>query len=290
MEVMSPQLLALFTALSYATANVSVRLGLKHSTATTATVTSLTCHTAILWSAVFLTGGIPEVPTAAILAITVAGVLQPVMRFCHYMGIDKVGASRAVTLRNSYPILSVIVAIMVLHEEVSISSLVGTLSVVIGVIFTSWKLERQLRSYHWWHLIFPLGTALITGVAHPIRRYAMTLSDEPLFFAALVGIISFVCFAGYIALPFATESLVWHPKSLIPFLVAGLFETLGVLLILTAFTAGPVVTVSPIVGTSPIWTVLLAAVFLRDVERISIYTVIGTLCVVTGVIAISLGG
>jgi uncharacterized membrane protein len=118
----------------------------------------------------------------------------------------------------------------------------------------------------------------------------MTLSDEPLFFAALVGIISFTCFSGYIALPSTTEGLVWHRKALVPMFISGLFETLGVLLILTALAAGPVVTVSPIAGTSPIWTVLLAAFFLRDLERIGIYTVIGTLCVVAGVIAIGLGG
>jgi uncharacterized membrane protein len=69
---------------------------------------------------------------------------------------------------------------------------------------------------------------------------------------------------------------------------ASLFETLGILFMLTAFVSGPVVLVSPITATSPIWTVLMAAIFLRDLERINLYSIIGTLCVVVGVIAVYL--
>jgi len=106
--------------------------------------------------------------------------------------------------------------------------------------------------------------------------------------SALVGPISLICFIGYLALPTTTERPVWNQKAFLPFAVAGLFETLGVLLMLIAFATGPVVIVSPITATAPIWTLLMAVIFLRDLERISASTVIGTLCVVAGVIAISM--
>ena len=285
---MSTQLLALLTAFSFATANIIVRQGLKYSTPTTATLFSLTSHTILLCGAVFLTGGIPKVVPIAVLAITITAILQPVMRFCHYTGIDKIGASRAVTLRNTFPVLSVIIGITILHEDISIIGLIGTALVVMGIILTSWKLEKRLTSSRLWYLLFPLTAALVTGVVHPIRRYALTISDEPLFFAALVGPISLICFIGYLALPTTTERPVWNQKAFLPFAVAGLFETLGVLLMLIAFATGPVVIVSPITATTPIWTLLMAVIFLRDLERISASTVIGTLCVVAGVIAISM--
>ena len=41
-------------------------------------------------------------------------------------------------------------------------------------------------------------------------------------------------------------------------------------------------------ATSPIWTMLLAAVFLRETEKFNLASVIGTISVVAGVIAISL--
>ena len=285
---MSPQLWALFTAISYASANVTARRGMIYSTPSTATLLSLIVHTVILWLAVFLTGGIPKFATAAAVAIAVTGILQAVIRLCHYTGIDKIGAARAVTLRSTYPILSVIVGITILQERASAAALMGTLFVVVGIILTSWKLENQLKSFRWRYLLFPLATAVITGVVHPIRRYAMSITDEPLFFAALVGPISLISFVAYLSLPTTTERLVWNQRAFWPFMWASLFETLGILFMLTAFVSGPVVLVSPITATSPIWTLLMSSIFLRDLERINLNSIIGTLCVVVGVIAVYL--
>jgi uncharacterized membrane protein len=59
----------------------------------------------------------------------------------------------------------------------------------------------------------------------------------------------------------------WDRRALWPFLVSGLGETMAVLFMLQAFAVGSVVTVSPITATSPIWTALLGAIFLRQFEK-----------------------
>jgi len=285
---MAPQFLALCTALSYAAANVSVRRGLRHSSAATATLTSLIVHAVVLGSAVIATGGAPEVAALALGLIAVTGILQTGMRLWHYTGIEKVGTSRAVTLRSTHPIVSVAIGVTVLHEQATPAILIGTLLVVAGIVMTSWQGDDRIAGFRWRHLLFPMVTALITGVVHPIRRYAMSISDEPLFFAAIVGVVSLLCFSSTLSLPSMRERIVWNPHSLAPFIAAGVFETSAVLLMLTAFVSGPVVLVSPIAATSPIWTLLMGVVFLRDLERVNRYTISGTLCVVAGVIAIYL--
>lgn len=285
---MTPQFLALCTALSYAAANVSVRRGLRHSSAATATLTSLIVHTVVLGSAVMVTGGAPKVVALALGLIAITGILQTGMRLWHYTGIEKVGTSRAVTLRSMHPIVSVVIGVTILQEQATQAVLIGTLLVVSGIVMTSWKVDDQITGFRLWHLLFPMATAVITGIVHPIRRYAMSISDEPLFFAAIVGIVSLLCFSSTLTLPSMRERIVWNPHSLPPFIAAGVFETSAVLLMLTAFVTGPVVLVSPIAATSPIWTLLMSVVFLRDLERVNRYTVGGTLCVVAGVIAIYL--
>lgn len=285
---MGPQFLALCTALAYAAANISVRRGLHHSSAATATLISLIVHTVVLGSAVVLTGGVPEVAAVAISLIAITGVLQTGMRLWHYTGIEKVGTSRAVTLRSTHPIFSVIIGVTMLQEPVTRELLIGTFLVVVGIITTSWQVEREISTFRWRHLLFPMGTALVTGIVHPIRRYAMVMADEPLYFAAVVGVISLFCFIGMLTFPSMRERIVWNPNSLLPFIAAGVFETSAVLLMLNAFVTGPVVLVSPIAATSPVWTLLMSVVFLRDLEGINRYAVVGTLCVVVGVIAIYL--
>lgn len=285
---MSPQLFAWLTALSFAFANTTVRRGLRYSTPLTGTYVSLTLHTIVLSVALALTVGIPEVALAAVAAICVTGVLHPIMRFCHYTGMEKIGASRAVTLRNTHPILSVLIGITVLGEPITALGMAGTALVVVGIFLTSWRLERQFSAFRWSHLAYPVLAALLTGLIHPLRRYALMTSNEPLFFAALVGPISLVSFAAFQALASSREKLIWDRRALVPFVIGGVFETLAILLMLVAFALGPVVIVSPIAATTPIWTLLLGALLLGEIERITLASVLGTVCVVAGVIAISL--
>jgi len=279
---MSPQLFAWLTALSFAVGNVTVGYGLRYSTPLTATFVSLTLHTIVLWSAVFATGGVPPVAWSGVAAITLTGVVQPAMRFFQYKGMEKIGTSRAITLRNSYPLLSVLIGITFLGEELTIVGAAGIALIMSGIALSSWRLDEQFKDFRWLYAIYPLITAAISALVHPLRRYAILQSNEPLFFAALVGPISLVSFTVYYYTPANRDQLVWDRRALWPFLLSGLAETAAVLFMLHAFANGPVVIVSPI------WTALLAAIFLRDRERLTWASVVGTGSVVAGVIAISL--
>src|ERR671911_512798 len=92
------------------------------------TLVSLIVHTMALWIAVFLTMGIPQVALAAVFAIVITGILQPIMRHCHYTGIHKLGTSRAVTLRNTFPLPAVLIGILFLGEPITPLGVAGTVS------------------------------------------------------------------------------------------------------------------------------------------------------------------
>ena len=286
---MSAEVLALLTALAYATANVSARWGLRYSTANTATLISLFMHAVGLSAVVFFVGGIPQVPRPILYLVVVTGILQMLLRFCHYSAIAKVGVSRAVTLRNTYPILSVLIGITVLGEHANSLNMVGVLLIVTGTGLTSWRMDEQVPSFRPWYLLFPLATVVLTAAVHPLRRYAVTIANEPLFFAAVVGVVSFVSFLGFLALPVKREQISLPRQAVIPFIVTGLFETTAILLLFHAFANGPVVVVSPIAATSPIWTVILTGLVLRSVERINASVVFGALLVVAGASCVVLG-
>ena len=285
---MSPQLFAWLTAFSFGVANVTVRHGMRYSTPLTATFASLIIHTVVLWIAVFMTGGIPDVAWLGVVVICLTGIVQPVMRVFQYKGMEKIGTSRAITLRNSYPLLSVLIGISFLGEQLTLLGAFGIALIMSGIVLSTWRLDEQFKDFRWLYVIYPLITAAISAVVHPLRRYALLQSNEPLFFAALVGPISLLSFAVYYNTPVNQEKLVWDRRSLWPFVVSGMGETLAVLFMLNAFANGPVVIVSPISATSPIWTALLGAIFLREIERITWASIVGTISVVAGVIAIAL--
>ena len=283
-----PQVIALCASLSYACVLVTSRRGMQYSTPKTVTLISLLVHTVTTWTAVVLTGGIPRVDAVAVYVFIVAGMLQPIIRLCTYTGVHRVGASRSGPIRSTHPMFGVFVAITVLGESASLVTLAGVVSVVCGIVLITWKPASEVVSFRWWEFLFPLTAALLAGIVHPMRRYALSISHEPLFFAALVGIVSLVCFLVYT--PLSRERLVWDRRAMLPFLAAGAAETCGILLVITALGIGSVVTVSPLVGISPLWVLLGTVIFLRDLEQVRLQTVVGAICVIAGTAAISLGG
>jgi drug/metabolite transporter (DMT)-like permease len=200
----------------------------------------------------------------------------------------KIGASRSSALQSISPLVAAAIAIAVLQESVTALIMSGTVLVVIGIALVSWKAEKELPSFRWWHLLLPVGAACLTGMNHPMRRYALSLSNEPLFFAAFMGVVSLAGFPIYMAIAPQGQPLVWSRKAVWPFLCTGVFETVSIVLIITALSVGPVVVVAPLAATYPVWALIGAKLFLRDVEQITLKVVIGILSVVAGTVAITL--
>src|SRR6185369_6458435 len=113
--------------------------------------------------------------------------------------------------------------------------------------------------------------------------------NEPLFFSALMGLVSFVGFLIYLGVSPRSQRLVWNRQAIWPFLTTGLSETLSILCIITAISLGRVVIVAPIAASYPVWSLVFAALFLRDVEAVNWKVVAGIFSVVAGNFAIHLG-
>jgi drug/metabolite transporter (DMT)-like permease len=282
-----PQLIAFGAALSYAISGIAARRGMRYSTPITVTLVSVAVHAVTLWAAVLLTGGIPSVSWWVLFLFALTGTLQPIIRLFTYAGILYVGASRGTTLRSAHPLFSTGLAILFLGEQISFPVIVGTLLIVAGITLISWQPESRQASFRWWHLGYPLGAAFLAGISHPLRRYALSLADEPLYLAAIIGIVALPWLASYTVLPTKGEQPVWNQQSMGWFLMAGVFETLGILLVIIALSVGQVVIVSPIVATSPLWILVGTWLFLRGIESLTLRTILGAVCVVSGTIAIS---
>jgi drug/metabolite transporter (DMT)-like permease len=283
------QFFALVTAICYAAALVSSRLGLRYSTPDTVTLVSILVQIVTLWSAVYWTGGMPKVSGVAVGIFCIVGLFQMGVRLLAYTGVLKIGASRSSSLQSISPLISATIAISILGEPATPLILAGTLLVVGGIVLVSWKAERELPSFRWWHLLLPVGAACLTGMNHPLRRYAFGLSNEPLFFAAFMGIVSLAGFLIYRTVSPRKQPLEWNRAALGAFLCTGIFETLSILFIMTSLSVGRVVVVAPIAATYPVWALIGAKIFLRNVERITFKTIIGILSVVAGTAAIHLG-
>lgn len=286
---MPPELIALLAAVSYALFTVFGWFGLQYSTPFVATLVSLSARTLMLWTAVLLTGGIPHYATLALVVFLVLGFLQSATSLLTFAGLQKIGTARSQPLRNTYPLWSAIIAVSLMKERAGWLIFIGTLLIVAGVILISWKPRTPAPHYRWWHIFYSLAAGVLAGVAFPLRRYGLSVTNEPVFFAAIVAIVSLIGAVPYLLLSTSERAPVLQSKSTLCFAASGFFEGLGALLSLIALSSGRVVVVSPIVATTPLWNLLIASVFLRGREEINARTLGGTLCVVIGTVAIALG-
>ena len=286
---MSSEVTALLASICFALFAIYGWLGLRYSTPLTATVVSLAARTATLGIAVMLFGGVPGFAVTALLVFVVLGAMQTGISLLTFVGLQKIGTSRSQPLRNSYPLWSAVIAIALMGECAGAAVLLGTLLVVAGVVMISWKPETAPPSYRWWHVMYSVAAGFLAGVAFPLRRYGLTITNEPVFFSFVVAIVSLVGAIPYTLWTSGERKLIWQRRAVVDFFLSGFFEALGALLTLMALTTGRVVIVSPIVATTPLFSLIISMIFLRGKEKITSITILGTLADVVGTIAIALG-
>jgi len=284
---MSPQLLALVTSFFYAGCFLATRRGLVYSTPATAAYVALTVNSAILWAIVFMTGGIPTIPLLATACFVLGGWLQLGTRLFAYHGVARLGASVTSTVQSTNPLFGTALAVIFLHETVTPLLLFGTGSVVLGIVLLSWNPQQQ-KTYRTWELLFPLAAALTAGVNHPIRRYGLTIGNEPLFLSAVMGVSALSPMVLNLVNPRARANVVFDRRAMPYFLVTGVFEAVGIWSLVAALGIGNVVVVGPIVCVAPLWVLLGTLLFSRDIEQVTLRTGIATIFVIAGIVAIYL--
>src|SRR5262245_19994106 len=131
-------LLTLMAALSSAGATIFIRKGLRESNAYTALWINVIIGTIGLWAAVALTGGLGRVSARGIGFFVLAGLIGTIGgRLLRFLAIEQVGASIAAALTNLNPLVSTVLAVIVLGERVTAPILMGTLVIAMGAALLS---------------------------------------------------------------------------------------------------------------------------------------------------------
>ena len=132
------ELLALTSAFLWGTVPILIRRGLVYSTTSVAVVWGLIVSLPLL-AVVFALHPRPVsqavAPQAAVWFILV-GLLGPCIgRVFNFIAVARLGAARATPLVNSAPLFTTLLAVVFLHEQITLKIFLGMLSIVAGVAF-----------------------------------------------------------------------------------------------------------------------------------------------------------
>jgi len=219
-----------------------------------------------------------------------AGLLAPgLARLAYFVGVSRVGVARAMPLVSTAPVFAVVVAMIALRERPAPVVLLAVACIAAGGALVA---ARDPRSGAWRRidLVFPLLGALGFAIRDNLFRYGFRRYEEPLLAAAAAAIASaaMMTLVGLYSLRAGRMAL---PRQGLALLAASaFFEALAYISSLRAFRHGNVSIVSPLVNTYGLFAIALAAIFLRDLERVTWRLVVATLLMVAGILVVVRAG
>ncbi len=221
-----------------------------------------------------------------------AGVVGTALgRITIFVGVHKVGASLNSTILSTRPLFATAIALAVLGEPLGPVTGLGIVILVAGLSVLTFSQGGDLEGWQPRDLLWPIAAAATFAVANVARRYGML--ETPISALEAVAIneaAGFVALAAYVATVGGREVLAKPRASYRYFVVSGVLTTVAMLSLMAALglEEGRIAIVDPLVATAPFFTLVFAAVFLRDLERVSRGVVVGAILVVVGAVLITL--
>ena len=280
---------ALANAFLFALHNLFTKKALRYSNPATGVISSLLINIVFLWAMALLLVPMANVTAASILIFVGVGFFQPgLTRLLTYKGIDTLGVAITDPIRASTPLFSAFMAIIFLGEDVTLPILAATLMIIAGIILLSWRRDSMQLAGSAIYLWYPIAASALAGASQVVRKFGLAAVPHPFLAAAVTASSSLV--VSVLTLWYVEktqESWKMNRQCFRWFLAAGVTVSLAMTCIYYALDLGKVSVVIPISSTGPLFSLILTAIFLRGVERVTLRIVVSAAMIVGGVMLIS---
>jgi transporter family protein len=294
---MSPELqagvaYALLAGTLWGVSPLLLKRGLKYADVSTATIIEQGVSVVFLTVLAVASGEIVHLDLAskAFWAFFLAGAVGASFgKVFYYKGIDKAGASRATSIKNGSPLLTALLAVVFLGEEMNGFIAAGVCLIVLGIaVLSAAKGSGEPGSARLNHFLFPLIAAFCFGINPIFKKIGVDAANLPILGALVTqatALLVMLAFARVIALRPRWKRV--PVKGLCLFSLSGLVEALGSLFTFIALVYGPAALLSPIWRISPLVTFALAHFTLRGIEVVTLRDGLAATLIVAGVFVLS---
>lgn len=283
---------ALLAGVLWGVGPLLLKRALKHTNVSTATLLEQNVSVVLLVGLAAYFGEIRHLDftSRAFWAFFLAGAVGASFgKVFYYKGIDKVGASKATSVKNSSPFLTAILAVLFLGESVSWLLVAGVSLIVFGIaVLTQTKASGESGVDRLQYFLYPIIAAFCFGVNPIFKKVGIDLAGLPVLgtmITQVTALLFMLLFARAIGL-----QIRWEPipvKAIILCTLSGITEGLGSLFTFFALVHGPAALLSPIWRISPLVTFALARFTLRGMEVVTLRDGIAAALIVAGVFVLS---
>jgi drug/metabolite transporter (DMT)-like permease len=223
------------------------------------------------------------VAVEALLPFLGAGLIAPgASQIFLTLAVRHAGPSRVAILMGAAPVISILIAAVLLNETFRPPLVMGTILIVLGGVALVGERIRPGHSGRRGSLLALLCAALFAARDN-LLRWAVRDDNIPPLVAATSTLLAATAFILIYLLFFHRDHLRTRLLQAVPaFAPAGLALALGYGTLLSALDRGRVGIVSPLNATGSLWAVLFAALVIGRTEAINRRTLVAALLVVAG--------
>lgn len=131
-------LFAILSSVFAAFTSILAKLGIEGVNSNLATAVRTVVVVIMAWAVVFLTntqGGLPDISRKSWLFLILSGLATGASWICYYKALQMGEASKVVPVDKFSIVLTVILAFIILHEQITIKKLIGILLITAGTFF-----------------------------------------------------------------------------------------------------------------------------------------------------------
>ena len=284
--------LALFSSLLISGTTIIMKKGIERTNPTSAMLVVTLVGTLVLLVISLPLVQLAHLKSKAFLVFVLAGIFSPALvRWLYFISLDRIGPSMSSSIISTGPAFTAIIAAVFLKEKLTVGVSLGILLIIGGII----TFERDINSKgkyavrHRRDFIFALLSAILVGLAIVIRKMGLNILDEPIF-GVTVGFTTSLVFYGLMCLAFRgmRAAISLNLKNTLYLGGAGVFLTAAWLTLFYALSHGDAIIVAPLASLHPVMVLGWSYLFFKDMEKITIRTVIGIIIVLIGVLLIAL--
>jgi drug/metabolite transporter (DMT)-like permease len=209
-------------------------------------------------------------------------------RTLSYTSIKHIGANPTSALLTTQALYSLLLAVLLLGENLNAGIIAGTLLIIFGILFMEGRVSAARRGGR---LNFGYATALLAGLIFGISPIVIKAGLTSFHFYAAATLVSFtsalLIYTLWMTPPRFVRSLKATPRSsLLPYVVMGVFGITAQLFRYASLTYAPVVVVAPLLATHPIFTMILTSRISKETEVFTTRTVLSIFVAAVGAILV----
>ena len=281
---MAAVILAALAGASFGALTVAVRWGIRRGADLEVGAFVAATIGVIATATVAAPSGVVEgVDVGRLLPFFGAGLIAPgASQIFLTLAVHHAGASRAAILMGAAPLVSILIALVVLDETFRLAIVIGTVLIVLGSVAL---VGERVRPEHSGRrgAVLALLCAVLFAARDNLLRWAVRDDHIAPLVAATTTLLAAAAFILIYLLLLHRDRLRTRLLQAVPaFAPAGLALALGYGTLLLALDRGRVSVVSPLNATGSLWAVLFAALVIGRSEGTNRRTVLAALLVVAG--------